>query len=434
MNIGLGLIFLRQMVSLPPAKKLTASCAVLLLAFVFMSRVGAWNMSSITGSYAYFSEGWPGEKILYQAEDVQGGLTSVVQRGPLRILLSNGKFQGDNGPEMGAQARFGLIPALFTREFDRALVIGLGTGSTLRTVARFPFQHIDVAELSPHLVQASRQWFRDVNLGVIDHPRVSVEIADGRNYLLLSQKRYDMITIEITSLWISGEADLYNKEFYELCRAHLTEHGVLQQWVAIHHLRTADLLVAMNTAARVFPHVAFFHAEGEPHGFLIASASPLQIDYRQIERFDSDPNIRRELKFIGLPSAWSLLGELVVMDDSLRNAAAQLPNIAGLPSDFVSSDFQPYLEYQAPKGIATTADTVAGNTEFLNKFRNPGLPPELLFTSIPSESERNLVLGYESEARRDQAGAVAYFTKVDGGARERAQAELKRLYASSQSK
>ena len=434
MNIGLGLVFLWITATIGPAKRLVLSCVVLLFGIVFLSKFGAWNMSNVTGSYAYFTEGWPGERILYQAEDVQGGLTSVVQRGPLRSLLSNGKFQGDNGPEMGTQTRFGLIPALFTQNFNRALVIGLGTGSTLRTVARFPFEQIDVAELSPHLVQASREWFRDINLGVIDHPRVSVEIADGRNYLLLSQRRYDMITIEITSLWISGEADLYNKEFYELCRAHLTDHGVLQQWVAIHHLRTPDLLVALNTAARVFPHVAFFHAEGEPHGFLIASASPLQVDYPQIERFDSDPNIGRELKLIGLPSAWSLLGELVVMDGSLRNAASQLPSVAGLPSDFVSSDFQPYLEYQAPKGIATIADTVAANAEFLSKFRSPGLPPELVITSISSENERNLVFGYEASARKNRTSAAAYFAKVEGNARERAQAELKRLNQPGKSK
>src|SRR5258708_23621095 len=102
-------------------------------------------MSRVTGTYAYFGSGWSGQRILFAKEDVQGGLTSVVQTGNLRTLLSNGKFQGDNSGEMGTQVRFAMIPALFTRQFDQALVIGLGTGHTLRTVARLPFQQIDAA-------------------------------------------------------------------------------------------------------------------------------------------------------------------------------------------------------------------------------------------------------------------------------------------------
>src|SRR5207237_7940796 len=156
------------------------------------------------------------------------------------------------------QTRFALIPALFTQQFDRALVIGLGTGNTLRTVAHLPFRRVDAVELAPQVVEAARQWFSDVNDRVFDHDlRLKLSVGGGGNFLLLSRERYDMITIEVTSLWVTGEADLYNREFYELCRSHLSEHGVLQQWVALRHLRARALLVVLNTAAQVFRHVAF---------------------------------------------------------------------------------------------------------------------------------------------------------------------------------
>lgn len=427
-NILLGLGFAFGFLRMSPVRRWAFSIAGGLTVTLLLVAPGSWDMSRVTGTYAYFSLGWTGQRILFLKEDVQGGLTSVVQSGALRTLLSNGKFQGNNGPEVGMQTRFAIIPALFVQEFERALVIGLGTGNTLRAVAKFPFRHIDVAELSPKVVEAAREWFGDVNDRVFDRdPRVALSIADGRNLLLLSRQRYDLITIEVTSLWISGEADLYNKEFYELCRYRLAEHGVLQQWVALHHLRDKDLLVILNTAAQVFPHVAFFQNPDEGHGLLIASSSPLELDYRLIAGFDEDPVGQQGLKALGVPSAWSLLGEMVLYDSSFRRATASLPRVTGLRPDFASTDFQPYLEYQVPKGITLPYDTVAPNTIFLQRFRDPDLPPDLTIRNLPSDNERNLILGYLAERRGDLAGALARFHRVEGPVRTRAQEEIARI-------
>lgn len=307
-------------------------------------------------------------------------------------------------------------------------MIGLGTGSTLRTVALFPFRHIDAVELAPQVVEAARRWFADVNGRVFDvDPRVQMTVADGRNFLLLSRDRYDMITIEITSLWISGEADLYNREFYELCRAHLSQQGVLQQWVAIHHLRTQDLIVILNTAAQVFPHVAFFLGPG--HGLLIASPSPLECDYQQIQAFDDAPGVRQQLEALRIPSLWSLLGELVLYEGSFRRAVSWLPHLAGLPEDFASTDFRPYLEYQSPRGITLPYDTASRNARFLGRFRLTGMPNELVIHHVPSENEQNLISGFAAEEQRDFSGAVDYFGRVQGAALARAQIEIARVNA-----
>ena len=314
----------------------------------------------------------------------------------------------------------------FTQEFERALVIGLGTGNTLRTVSRFPFRGIDVVEIAPHIVEAARLWFDDVNGRVFDRdPRAELTVADGRNFLLLSRDRYDLITVEISAIWISGEANLYNKEFYELCRTHLRERGVLQQWVQIHHMRTEDFLVILNTVAQVFPHMAFFL--GPEQGVLIASAAPLECDYRRIETFDADPGVREELKALGVPSLFSLLGELMLYGDSLRQALTFLPRLSGRPADFASTDLRPYLEYQTPKGNALPYNTVPLNVNFVQSLRPLPLPRELAIRNLPSESERNLILGYVSAQRGELRAAREYWRRVEGPARVRAQAEMVRI-------
>jgi spermidine synthase len=319
-----------------------------------------------------------------------------------------------------------MVPILFTRGFERALVIGLGTGHTLRVLARFPFREIDAVEISPSIVEAARRWFGDINEAVFDRdPRVKLSVADGRNFLLVAQKRFDLISIEISSIWISGEADLYNQEFYELCRARLTDQGVLQQWVQVHHMRTADLLVILNTATRVFPHVAFFL--GPEQGLLIGSPAPLTCDYRNIVAFDADPGVQWELAGLRVPSLASLLGELVLYDESYRKALMLLPPLTGLPAEFASTDDRPYLEYQTPKGNTLLYDTMESNVRFLLRFRPPRLPPEMPLEGLPSENEKQLLLGYVAEARGDLATALECFRRVTGAARPRAELEIRRL-------
>lgn len=426
-NLILAVCFGFFLVPLKPTRRLVLAVAAAPLTLLLWIIPGHWDARRMSrGSYVYFGGGYPADRVLYYREDVQGGLTSVVEARQQRFLLSNGKFQGSNIEEVQAQIRFALVPVLFTQTFKNALVIGLGTGNTLRTISRFPFQHIDVAELAPTIVEAARLWFEDVNGRVFDRdPRVRVSIADGRNFLLLSRENYDLITIEVTSIWIAGEADLYNKEFYRLCRAHLGEHGVLQQWVQIHHMRTRDLLVVLNTAAQVFPHVAFF--QGPEQGVLIASASPLECDYHQLERFDADPQVRQDLAAIGVPSMTSLLGELMVYGESMRQALGYLPALSGRSADFASTDFYPYLEYQTPKANVLPYDTRALNLNFLRRLRPPLLPSDLIIGNLPSQSERNLILGYITEQRGNCQAALEYFRQVDGPARPRAQLEIARI-------
>ena len=400
------------------------SCAVLLAGCFALPR---WDVRTLLrGSYVYFEATQKPDRVLYSREDVQGGLTSVIQSGNVRIMLSNAKFQGDNGYEVASQSRFALIPAIFARQYRRALVIGLGTGNTLRVVSMFPFQKIEVAELAPNVVEAARRWFPDVNGRVIDtDSRVKVHITDGRNFLLLSRSDYDLITVEISSIWISGEADLYNREFYQLCRDHLSQGGVLQQWVQLHNMRTVDLLTIFNTAAHVFPHLAFFVGPGQ--GVLLASRTPLAFDFAKSEQLDSEANFRLEEQRLGVASLSSLMGELMLYDNSFRRAITFLPDGGGPRSRYISSDSQPYLEYATPKGNALSYDAFAANLAFLRPLRPLPLPPELPLLNLPSPNERSLILGYASEQRGDVPAALAYFAAVQGPNRPRAQAEIGRL-------
>jgi spermidine synthase len=425
MAAGLYFVFLL----FPPllVRRTAWSAAVFAVVALGWLGIGNWDPRLLcTGSYVYFGAPARVDRVIYQREDVAGGMTSVVQNGPERTLLSNAKFQGNNSGEESSQIRFALIPMLFVRRPERGLVIGLGTGQTLQTLSLFPFKEIDVAELAPQIAEAARLWFTDVNGGVLDHdPRVHLSIADGRNFLLLSQQPYDAITIEVSSIWIDGEADLYNREFYELCRRHLGQQGVLQQWVQLHHMRTKDLLVILNTATRVFPHVALF--VGPTQGVIVASNQPLEADFTQLQGWDTDPRVRDALDRIRIPATESLLGDLMLYGDSMKKALSHLSETYQLRQDTESSDLRPYLEYETPKGNMYPASTLLNNQSFLKEFRTTALPSELLIRNVPSKDESNLLQAYVLAERHQTQAALDLFATVNGPTRVQAQEEISRL-------
>jgi spermidine synthase len=307
-----------------------------------------WDVTRLTsGNNVYFDSADRPDELKFLREDAHGGVTTVLRRGSVHTLYTNGKFQGNDGWEMKAQRGFAHYPSLFVRRFDRAVVIGLGTGTTLGTIASYPWQHIDVVEISPAIVEAARQFFSGPNRGGIDDPRVTMHLADGRNHLLVHDTKYDLISMELSSVWFAGAANLYSREFYSLARQHLATGGILQQWVQLHHIRVRDFATILNTLHREFAHVALVYGGGQ--GVLIASAEPLRVSKAQVDQLGARPAVLETL-----PDERPLEG---LLEDTLVSGAGLdrfLDDVArelGVArAELLSSDDNLYLEYATPRG------------------------------------------------------------------------------------
>jgi spermidine synthase len=320
----------------------------------------AWDMKVMTnGANVYFAAAAPPDELVYVAEDVHGGLTSVARRGETLTMYTNGKFQGDNGWEVTAQRSFAHFPSLFVSGFERVLVVGLGTGTTLGTVEAYPYKAIDVAEISPAIVESAKRFFSGPNRNAFDDPRVNLVLNDGRNHLLVTPYRYDLITIELSSVWFAGSANLYSREFYELCRDRLTERGVLQQWLQLHHIHRRELAAVLRTLHVVFPHSALF--VGGNQGIIVASQSPLSASRKQLEELGARTTIQETL---GGAKLEQLLGRMVLSGPELERFIRESEG-----GDLISTDDNLYLEYATPKGNVLDYDTsIRGVKELLDSY------------------------------------------------------------------
>lgn len=263
-----------------------AACAGVL---TFVLALPPWDKLLVTsGEHVYLRRAFvhPTTKLRFFHEDTAGGFTTVVEneRGGARArcLLTNGKFQGDDAGEMPAQDGFALAPMQLLHAYRRALVIGLGTGRSAHVVAAMGFDAITIAEIAPGIVEAARREFSHINGGIVDRPNVRIIVEDGRNLLLLDEGTYDLVTMEVSSVWFSNETNLYAREFYQLARARLRPGGVMQQWIQLHHLSHGELLTILATFRAIFPKVSLFVAGRQ--GVLVGGDGPHAVSAEYLDR------------------------------------------------------------------------------------------------------------------------------------------------------
>jgi spermidine synthase len=328
-----------------------------------------------SGTNVYFAAQAYGSVIDY-AESIDGGLTTVAtarhggEAPEVLTLLTNGKFQGDNSVhrEMAAQVGFALLPLLHTPSRGRALVIGLGTGTSARVLADAGFSALDVAELSGDIARMARRYFGSVNGGVLDRPGIHLHVTDGRNFLLLTRERYDLISMEVSSIWFSGAASLYSRDFYRLARQRLSDRGVLQQWVQLHHLYPEDVASVLASLRSEFSHVWLYYAATQ--GVLVACNRECAPDRASLKALQDQEPLRYAAELLG-GSPSELLRTRILDPQAVDRYLESFAQDAHTPIEsFVSDDDNLRLEYSTPRGnVRPYTNSLRQNLALLNVFQ-----------------------------------------------------------------
>jgi spermidine synthase len=344
---------------LVPAPTKRGIGAFVLATVALVVAIPRWNPTRlVSGANVYFDRSEARDPPIWMHEDVHGGIVTVTRTGNVTALWTNGKFQGDDNRQMLPQRAFGDVPAMFAPRFGRALAIGVGTGTTIGRLASYPFEAIEVAELSPGIVEAARSFFGAANGGALADPRVHLHFEDGRTLLAVDQEKFDLITVELSSIWFAGAANLYNREFYELAAQKLKAGGVLSQWIQLHHTTVREVATQMITARSVFSHAAFF-LSGQ--GVLLLSAAPFKAHS---------------------PAAHDL-DDLYLLDDTLDAFADEACSELGVARDaLISTDDNLRLEYATPRNnTAFTANVIGA----MAKWRTPEIAARIRENASGSE-------------------------------------------------
>ncbi len=314
------------------------------------------------------------EMLFYR--DGRSGTVSVSRDGDSLVLRVNGKVDAGTGIDMPTQLMLGHLPMLLHREPLRVLVIGMGSGITAGAVLRHPVQRLDIVELEPAVLEASR-YFLPIHGDVLKDARTRVIVADGRNYMTTTRETYDAIISEPSNPWIGRIASLFSAEFFHLARQHLRAGGLMAQWLQGYNLYSDDFRMIVNTFRSAFPHVTIWNTT--PGDYLLlggAELPPVNL-LRVKERYQNNQKIRQDMDLLGLVGWAAPLGYFMLSDqDSARLAQGARMNTDGrLP-----------LEFSAPRALY--ADTAEANWNLFRSYQTLLIPP------VTPESEPELRQAY----------------------------------------
>lgn len=233
----------------------------------------------------------------------------------------------------------GALPLLYTRMPEDVLFMCFGSGVTCGTLALSDFRSIDAVEINPGVLEAAH-YFKQDNLDVLRRPNVHAHIDDGRNFLLTSQKKYDLITFEPMPLALAGVSAFYTEEYYRLCLERLNPGGIVSQWIPLHSLG-ADIVEGLaHTFHAAFPHCMVWFINADL--FLIGSNEPLQLDFEAARARLEQPELQAALAAVGFQDPYEIFASFLMSDAALRDWA---------DGGEILRDDRPWAEFEAPKMV-----------------------------------------------------------------------------------
>ncbi len=267
----------------------------------------------------------------------------------------------------------GHLPVLLhPGEPKTALHICFGVGNSLSaTASHDSLTRIDSVELSPHVLDAAPYFWTNDN--VLKNPKVNTIIDDGRNFIMATESKYDVILLEPPDTFSAGVINLYTTEFYKLVRERLNDDGIFMHWIPTGEGPLEQEKMLFRSFYEVFPEgTVWRQLTWVGPTLLISGKQPLRLDYTRVQEKMSAPRIRRDMEFCQLHTPEDIFAMFLFGPPELAKFVEGIPPVV---------DDRTVLDYSMPRDLGSGF----GLGIFTNKVSNSGRIP---YTEI---FQRNVV-------------------------------------------
>lgn len=264
----------------------------------------------------------------------------------------NGKIDGAVFVDRGTQAMLALTPVALHPEPKSVFVLGLGTGMSVGWVAAVPgVERVDVAELEPAVLDVARAAHQ-ANLDALKQPNVHVFQGDGREFLLTTDRRYDVIVSEPSNPYRAGVASLFTQELYSAAAARLTQDGLFGQWLQGYEVDVATLRTVLRTLRAVFPFVEIWQTQSDDL-LLLASRAPRSYALGKLRE-----RLAREPYASALPRMWLVEGAEGFLSHFVASdrLTAKLAEVLSPP---LNTDDNMVLEYAFARQVGMMGSSIS---------------------------------------------------------------------------
>lgn len=280
------------------------------------------------------------QKVLYHREGYSSSVGVLRVRSGDLALQTNGKTDASTG-DLSSQRMVAHLPLLLKPGAKDVLIIGLASGCTCGSVLLHPVERVDCVEIEPAMKEAAR-FFNNWNHQCLRDKRLHLLIQDARNYVMMSDRQYDVITAEPTNPWIAGVNNLFTADYYRQCHARLKKGGAMCQWFPAYNFSEEELRTALATFASVFPCVTVWSFPRlRTDFFAVGAGEPLTVDPVAVARALRGA-VREDLEAAGTEDLWRLAGGFLLDERTTREFCRGAP---------LNTDERPRLEFSTPRHL-----------------------------------------------------------------------------------
>lgn len=176
-----------------------------------------------------YSQGWTGCEVLVDKNTKFQNIKIISTTTHGKVLLLDDVVQLTELDEFFYSEAI-THPAIFQHDNNnpiKILIIGGGDGAVAEEALKHKNTLVTMVEIDEEVVIESAKHFQTVNRGVLTgHDRLELIIADGLDYLMRTDKLFDVIITDRPDP-IGPAKKLFEKEFYELCKNKLDNNGIL---------------------------------------------------------------------------------------------------------------------------------------------------------------------------------------------------------------
>ncbi len=360
----------------PEFKKATAATALglalPLTVILFLKSDVAYLLSFQkldAGSEVEFYEEGPSASVLVSSQESD----MTIGRKPIKRIWINGDpIAGVFREALQLERLQAHIPLMLMDNPKNAVVICFGTGTTAGASAAHSLDEVIAVDISPEVFNAGT-YFADGNFNIMQSPALKLVEEDGRNFLLTTKRKFDLITSEPPPPSNAGIVSLYTTEYYRLAKRSLKKGGLVSQWIPLHHLSEEDFRMLVSSFIKVFPEAQMWYTKWD--AIMIGGLGDISILINNIKERFADPAIAASLKDIGVTNAYQLLSNYMMGPDELRAFVADTPPL---------SDDRPVVEFTAPRILREGVTIKGANLRNLLIYR---APPKIGFESEEEEKK-----------------------------------------------
>lgn len=286
------------------------------------------NYQDLISSVQYDDQAFKGEvpEYLFLREGKAGVISMSSYDGRHVRLQNNGLNESfldleDDLNVLLSETLLGVIPYLLHDDAKNAFVVGFGGGVTTRALALTQIPSIKVVELEPAVVEAGRALVKG-EMPVLEDPRVSLEINDARNTLLLSKQKYDVIVAQPSHPWLARASNVFTQDFFQIVHSRLNDNGIYGQWVNLFNMDATTLKSIMRAFYNVFPEGVSFANLETGDLLLFGSDKALKVDYEKVNQRIKEDKLKKALAFHGIKHAEDLFWYFALSRNEIIQAVA----------------------------------------------------------------------------------------------------------------